>query len=284
MLSKLDARLKQAAPATKKHLPFGGMHIVFCGDFIQYPCVGGTNLYDTMGPKPVVATVPDEEHEDTDQPDESEAHEYDPTEDINAHSTGRGLWMLVNYAIFLTEQMRQNDPVYLAMLTELRQRSLDNIEDHKTLLSTRTLGSDTADASATCAEFDDAPVITTRNAVRVAINFQKAKVKAASQGVKLVVCLARDSLAKKHGDMSLDLRKALLHEQDHKTNGMSGMLSLVPGMPLIVKKNIATELGICNGTRCTFSRLVLHPQEPIFDLASGPALPREHFLRKAPMI
>ena len=46
-LSKLDARLKQS---TSTQLPFGGINILFFGDFVQYPPVGGTPLYIPISP------------------------------------------------------------------------------------------------------------------------------------------------------------------------------------------------------------------------------------------
>ena len=73
MLSKLDARLKQAADTANKSKPFAGVHVVFFGDFIQYPCVAGTNLYEPLGdPQP----VPDDD-EDADKDDDNESEEKD---------------------------------------------------------------------------------------------------------------------------------------------------------------------------------------------------------------
>jgi hypothetical protein len=82
--------------------------------------------------------------------------------------------------------------------------------------------------------------------------------------------------------MSREVRLQLLQQLDNETKHLPGMLPLVANMPLIIKDNIATELGICNGTRCRFSRLVLHPLEPSFDLLADPLQPPEYYLRKAP--
>ena len=45
-LSKIDARLKQAHSS---QLPFGGMHVIFFGDFVQYPPVAGRALFVPIG-------------------------------------------------------------------------------------------------------------------------------------------------------------------------------------------------------------------------------------------
>ncbi len=133
---------------------------------MQYPCVGGTNLYDPIDPTPKAANNKEAASRRTMQPT-----------DPNQHATGRSLWSLLNYSIFLTKQMRQNDPVYLQMLTDLRlkQTAPSKINEHLNILNPRVLGSPTADSDATCAHFQNAPLITTRNVVRVAVNFQKVK-------------------------------------------------------------------------------------------------------------
>ena len=304
MLSKLDARLKQASSESRKHLKFGGVHIIFFGDFIQYPCVAGTDLYEKLTPTvedvnngsnttdPIVNDNVDLEEENLrsllDNQEDSESSDEDVTTarktDVNTHTTGRTLWTQLNYALFLTQQMRCQDDVYLSMLTELRQRSTTMSARHATLLATRTLGSPTADDDATCSSFAHAPVITTRNAVRVAINFSKATVHAKRSKQKLVILMARDRTSEKAGPLTLEQRKRLLHKLDNKTENLPGMLPLVPNMPMVVKGNIATELGICNGTRCFFSKIVLHPDEPVVELNTTPTSRNVHFLKKKPFL
>ena len=90
MLSKINARLQTAL---KNQLPFGGLHVIFFGDFVQYPPVSGTPLFAPL--------------------------EYNSREDINATVTGRSLWLQLNYAKFLKQQMRQTDEAYGNILTAL---------------------------------------------------------------------------------------------------------------------------------------------------------------------
>ena len=48
-LTTLDACLKQVCTdPTKKELPFAGVHIIFVGDFLQYPPVGKYSLYKEL--------------------------------------------------------------------------------------------------------------------------------------------------------------------------------------------------------------------------------------------
>jgi hypothetical protein len=105
MLSKINARLQTAL---KNQLPFGGLHVIFFGDFVQYPPVTGTPLFAPL--------------------------EYNSREDINATVTGRSLWLQLNYAKFLKKQMRQTDEAYGSILTALRTHDTTNQQQHyKTL-------------------------------------------------------------------------------------------------------------------------------------------------------
>ena len=53
-------------------------------------------------------------------------------------------------------------------------------------------------------------------------------------------------------------------------------------MPLVVKANLATELGICNGTRCNLVRIVFSPSTADFDPSSDKA--DTHFIRHLPLM
>jgi hypothetical protein len=70
---------------------FGGMNILFCGDFLQFPCCSQLNVYDS-----------------------------DP--DL-IFSKGHDLWRSLNAGVILRQQMRQSeDPVWAALLHRLRMR------------------------------------------------------------------------------------------------------------------------------------------------------------------
>jgi hypothetical protein len=51
---------------------------------------------------------------------------------------------------------------------------------------------------------------------------------------------------------------------------------------MVIKQNIATELGICNGTRCTLSRIIMHPEQKPFEQTSKSG--EEHLLSKQPLV
>ncbi|KAL1685482.1 hypothetical protein GGG16DRAFT_21656, partial [Schizophyllum commune] len=86
---------------------FGGIDMIFAGDFYQYPPVGGTPLY-----RPILPYA----------------------EQTNSETTkrlGRLAWKTVNTVITLKEQKRMaNDPTYGDAVNRLRTRecTLDDVD------------------------------------------------------------------------------------------------------------------------------------------------------------
>ena len=74
-------------------------------------------------------------------------------------------------------------------------------------------------------------------------------------GLRPMVCVAQDYFQGKIID-DLRLRKTILELPDNKTEHLPGYLPLVPGMPVLLTENMATELGLSNGTRGIFHQLV----------------------------
>ncbi|CAF1263342.1 unnamed protein product [Rotaria sp. Silwood1] len=74
-------------------------------------------------------------------------------------------------------------------------------------------------------------------------------------GLSPIVCIAQDYIQGKTVDGSR-LRQAILELPDNKTEHLPGYLPLVPGVPVLLTENVAIELGLSNGTRGIFRRLV----------------------------
>ncbi|CAF1465951.1 unnamed protein product [Rotaria sp. Silwood1] len=74
-------------------------------------------------------------------------------------------------------------------------------------------------------------------------------------GLSPIVCIAQDYIQGKTED-DLRLRQAILELPDNKTEHLPGYLPLVPGMPILLTENVATELGLSNGTQGIFHKLV----------------------------
>ncbi|CAF1487218.1 unnamed protein product [Rotaria sordida] len=75
-----------------------------------------------------------------------------------------------------------------------------------------------------------------------------------------IVCIAQDYIQGKIVD-DLQLRQAILELPDNKTEHLPGYLPLAPGMPVLLTENVASEIGLSNGTRGIFRRFV-YDQSP----------------------
>ena len=95
-ISKCLTNAKHANP----DLPFGGVDVIFLGDFIQFPPIGDYPLYYEWNKRNV--TAPESKYE------------------IERY-LGQNLWKQVNRVVLLDEQMRVTDKPYKELLNRLRE-------------------------------------------------------------------------------------------------------------------------------------------------------------------
>ncbi|CAF3353729.1 unnamed protein product [Rotaria socialis] len=128
------------------------------------------------------------------------------------------------------------------------------IEDYQ-LLSTRIVRNPKLPASLRQKPWNEAPILVFRNTLRTQINNRAVLNKAMEMGLRPMECAAQDYF---HGKIidDLRLRKTILELPDNKTEHLPGYLPLVPEMPVLLTENVATELGLSNGTRGIFHQLV----------------------------
>ncbi|CAF4120977.1 unnamed protein product [Adineta steineri] len=152
--------------------------------------------------------------------------------------------------------MRTKDRRYLKLLDRLRHGKC-NQSDYELLL-TRVVGQPSV-KSLSDSPWNKAPLLVYRNAVRTQLNNKAAIHKAAEVGQALMVCIAQDSCKGKPIEDPM-LMKKLLKLSDSKTEHLPGLLPFVPGMPVILTQNLATELGLINGVNGIFRQLVYHEE------------------------
>ncbi|CAF2146722.1 unnamed protein product, partial [Rotaria magnacalcarata] len=128
------------------------------------------------------------------------------------------------------------------------------IEDYQ-LLCTRIVGNPKLQASLRQKPWNEAPILVLRNTLRTQINNRAVLNAAIEMGLRPMMCVAQDYFQGKIVD-DLRLRKTILELPDNKTEHLPGYLPLVPGMPVLLTENMATELGLSNGTRGIFHQLV----------------------------
>ena len=228
-------------------LAFGGIDIIFCGDFIQFTPVLDTPLYCGW---------------------ESEVKlKKRKRSNRNNLLKAMHLWNQLNHIVFLDEQMRVQDHEYLAMLNRLREGKCTNAD--VAMLNRRILGTTVSITS-----IKDAPIITHRNETVMAINDLFCDTH--SQHTNVYISTAHDRLSKKKGEkVPTRISKRYKKLANTKTGGLPRELRLFVGMPISVTVNVQTELGITNGTRGVIKSIHFKNGE-VIDGESGIHSLKEH--------
>ncbi|TFK58588.1 hypothetical protein BDN72DRAFT_781895, partial [Pluteus cervinus] len=226
--------------------PFGGINIVFAGDFAQLPpAVGGENesLYTRKLPQPAV-TVPDQRK-----------------------VAGKALWHQVTTVVILRQNMRQTtqsaeDAKLRTALTNMRYRACTK-EDIAFLKSRRHHNTNSNRPNITDQKFRNVSIITSFNVCKDAINglgcvrFAKETNQELenfySEDVLYVEDLEKSKPGKrKRFKLNKDIPPKIQQWMWNQPTSASdkhipGCLSLCIGLPVIIRTNLATELCITKG-------------------------------------
>jgi hypothetical protein len=227
-------------------MPFGGMNMIFAGDFAQLPPVMAHALYSgSVGTQIESAT--------------------DMYSQENA--IGKALWHQVTTVVILRENMRQvtqtlEDAKLRTALMNMRY-SACTVEDICFLRSC-IAGRRKGQPHIAQKQFRDVAIICGRNSERDKINELGSERFANDRNQKLVQFYSIDKWGKqsKSANQKQKTHHSNLHETDDidamsqnelwklspgSTEHFPGKLSLCLGMPVILKHNDATELCITNG-------------------------------------
>jgi PIF1-like helicase len=113
-IHKMTTVAKHTAPT----VPFGGVNMIFLGDFIQYAPVLDRPLYSNLlSPNDTLSDAIN------DTPMRRRAMSE---RDIQCR-VGRALWLQVNQVVFLTQQMRNKDPTFMDMQARLRNGECNDV-------------------------------------------------------------------------------------------------------------------------------------------------------------
>ena len=213
---------------------FGGINVIFAGDFYQYPPVGSTPLYT-----PIQAKAPQK------------------ASDIEKR-LGRLAWKSVNAVISLSEQQRmKEDPEFAAAVGRLRVRecNLGDVELFNERVVKSIRNPHGLDMSG---DRQMATMLVCTNFTRELLNNSKAK---SSCTGELVYCAAHDMID--DVEPTLDERKHLLGlnlAAFSSEGALPGFIPLFIGMPVILRnRNISTELGITNGSQGIVRKIFTEP-------------------------
>ena len=210
--------------ATGRTEPFGGINIIFAGDFAQLPPVGDTKLYAHLNYNKL--------HVDT------------PSGQKTVF--GKLLWRAIDTVVILTEQMRQAGEAnakFVSLLSRLRDGSCT--EEDFEVLNTRLISVARENLSDTL--WRTASMIVSENAVKDAINVKATLAFAERTGQAVEWFEAIDTY---RGTKVTDpnVREYMLSQPSGKTGQRLGRIPLVLGMPIIVNQNFDVGGGLVNGS------------------------------------
>ncbi|EIW62915.1 uncharacterized protein TRAVEDRAFT_113842, partial [Trametes versicolor FP-101664 SS1] len=229
--------------------PFGGINMIFAGDFAQLPpAMSGNALYSHK-----VGRVIHRTH--------SHAHQQ--------ASIGKALWHQFTTVVILRENMRQrsqgaNDAKLRTALENLRYKSCTP-EDVK-LLQSRVAGRGPGRPKLNQPCFRNVSIITAWNTHRDKINELGCERFARQNGQPLTTFYSVDKLSANGDDnatkkqrrqtmnprrstniLSAELQDCLWNLSHTLTDHLPGKLTLCVGMPVMIKINEATECCVTNG-------------------------------------
>lgn len=231
MLSKIERKIrhvKQTGDSHQDNLPFGGINVIICGDFHQFPpVIGGSNnaLYtrfpDGQGPEDMV--------------------------------NGRRLYELFTCVVVLRQQVRVTDGRWLSFLR--RARSGACTEEDLRYVRSLTIGESGCPPTDFSTEpWNSAVLVTPRHAVRMDWN--------RACGIKhcqltknvLYLSVAVDEISGRK--LTEPERRAVLSKRESEMP-LPDLVELAVGMKVMVTFNIATEIDITNGARGTVYDIIL---------------------------
>lgn len=202
--------------------PFGGINVIFAGDFAQLSPVSGKQLYA---------------HIDTRRCGTTHGQK---------NIFGRLLWLSVKTVVLLKTVMRQSgaeNESFVEFLSHLRQGKCT--QDDYQLLQSRVITENIRHD--TDCDWKDAPIIVCDNESKDELNIRMTMAFAKRTGRTLHWYHCTD---KHQGKILHDeaLVKKLQHLNSGKTNMRLGKIPLVIGMPILVSQNFDVEGGIVNGS------------------------------------
>jgi hypothetical protein len=243
-LYKISAQLAKARNIVDT--PFGGINMIFAGNFAQLPPVGGHSFYN-----------------------ESVGTSVDASQTLKGQqsSIGKALWHQVTTVVILRQNMRQNkqskeDAKLRTALENMRYVSCTS-EDIQFLRS-RIAGKGPSQPKLADEKYCNVSIITAFNAPKDRINQLGSERFAKDTGQTLThfysvdhfgeeenPAIEKKQMKKKRtlndGDINPMLRNVLWNLRHSASDHVPGKLSLCIGMPVMIRNNEATELYITKG-------------------------------------
>ena len=216
---------------------FGNVDMIFFGDFYQFSPVRDTALYKAWKKGRKVSNKKGEAQKEA---------------ILN-------VWKNLSHVVFLDEQMRVQDRAYLELLNRLREGKCTQSDIE--MLNKRVIGHHVDITS-----ISNNPIIVPGNELGMEIN--KLFAYRHSLNKRVFVIKAKDTY-NKGKPLPRDLAEMLKDKPHTSTGQLPGELPLFVGMPIYISNNIATELGLTNGTSGIVKAICLQNGETISEEETG---------------
>ena len=242
-LSMLNARLQRAkgTDETTHDSPFGGINIVFTGDFGQLRPVRESPLYS---------------HKLLNDP----GLEHCRNKATVGALMGVYLWRLVQKVVLLKRNQRQSgDHQYADLLSRVRTGECIQVppssqaSDHS-YLQTRLLDRIANNTPEHLKLFASAPIIVGRKRIRDMLNLRLLDHHARSLNAMIHLYHAKDRIL--GHEASLTERDTIWRLPTSTTNDSLGRIPLFPGMKVMVQENLAFTNRVVNGSEGTVRDII----------------------------
>ena len=229
---------------------FGGINVIFCGNFHQFPpvaCAASEALY---------------------QPQNMSA-------DTVESQLGQAIYEEFTTVVILREQMRVTDGVWSDFLTHLHYGRVQ--KSHLDMLWKQIIRAPGCPETNFDTEpWNDTSLVTPRHAVRMQWNDTSVRKHCRDKKTKLFICTAEDHIGGRK--LSLAERYAVAArngireggKRRRKSNNLPAAVEIAVGMKVMVTSNVETDLDVTNGARGEIVDIILHPNEPT--LEDGPVV------------
>ena len=212
-------------------IAIGGLNVLLTGDFHQFPPVANVNasLYSSLNPRPNCLI-------------------------------GENIFNQFETVIELVEQMRITDSGWLEILQNARTGDCtpDNLAEIRRLVLTNP-ECDIPDFSVV--PWNDAILVTPRNCVRTMWNYAKLQEHCIRSSHLLYVVDAEDTIGRERRTLTPKERLTVAGMDIEATQKIENRIYLAIGMKVMVTRNIATDIGLANGSRGSIIDIVLDGRE-----------------------
>lgn len=252
VLSRNVAMAKLQKGTSPTCLPFGGVNIIICGDFHQFPPIVSQKegaLYH-----PIHGSVTEGSPNVPKTPDQVK-------NDLSI--AGRAIYEKFQTVVLLTEQMRVTDEVWRRVLTRLRNGEMRQ-EDIAILRSLVLMNPECLPTDFTSDLWRDACLVTPRHSVRERWNDAAVERLSLETGAQRFIVCAENTIGAREPNMKERLEIASM-PADRRRELLPDEISIVKGMKVMVTLNINTDIDVVNGTRGEIVDIVLDPEEEAID-------------------